>query len=71
MAQEVKLASLDIRNIYACVFRPVESTMHMLFKQNSPKIMVTFINLRQWKKRSLRRATLTSVFSLEQCFHNW
>ena len=41
MHQEIKI--LDIREVYACVFRPVKSTMRMLFKQNSLKLMVKFI----------------------------
>jgi len=28
-----RLTSLDITKVYACVFRPVKSTMRMLFKQ--------------------------------------
>jgi len=31
MHKEIK--SLDIREVYACVFQPVEKTMRMLFKQ--------------------------------------
>jgi len=42
--------SLDIREVSACVFRPLKSTMRMLFKQNSRKLKKKFINLRYWKK---------------------
>jgi len=37
------------RKVYACAFRPIESTTRKLMKQNSFKLMVKFINLRQWK----------------------
>jgi len=40
------LRSLGIRKVYACVFWPGKSTMRMLFKQKSLKLMIKFINLR-------------------------
>jgi len=41
-----RLTSLDIGNVYACVFRPVKSQMRTLYKHISFKFVVKFINLR-------------------------
>jgi len=48
MHQEIN--SPDTSKVYACVFRPVKSPMLTLYKQISLRLMVKFINLRQWKK---------------------
>jgi len=42
--KEIKI--LDIREVYARVFRPVKSMVRMLFKHNLLNLVVKFINLR-------------------------
>jgi len=44
MHQEIN--SPDTRKVYACVFRPVKSSMRTLYKHISLKLMVKFMNLR-------------------------
>jgi len=44
-----RLTSLDISNVYACVFRPAKSLMRTLWKHISLKLLVMFINLRKKK----------------------
>jgi len=44
MHQEIN--SPDISKVYACVFRPVKSPMHTLYKHISLQLMEKFINLR-------------------------
>jgi len=39
---------IDIRKVYACVFRPAKIMLRKLFKQNSLKLMVKFININQF-----------------------
>jgi len=38
--------SPDISKVYACVFRPVQDPMRMLYKHISLKLTAKFINLR-------------------------
>jgi len=44
MQQEIN--SPNISKVYACVFWPVNSPTHTLYKHISLKLMVKFINLR-------------------------
>jgi len=39
---------IDIRKVYACIFWPAKIMLRKLFKQNSLKRMVKFINVNQF-----------------------
>jgi len=44
MHQEIN--SPDISKVYACAFGPVKTSMRMLYKRISLKLVVKFVNLR-------------------------
>jgi len=49
-----KINSPDISRVYACVFRPVKSSMRTLYKHISLKLMVNLSICANERKRSLR-----------------
>jgi len=59
-----RLTSPDIKTVCACVFRPVKSKMRTLFKQNSPKLMVKFIQFALMKENVQRGAHALAALAL-------